>query len=169
MSIDTIIIDQVRAGALFPLIPKAPGAVARRAMFLVEEVNTALNSPEGDPEWDERMGRLRADLENFATERLLYPKYVFLLYPLADGVWEIRSVKDAPSIRVLGLFPTRDVFVATGIARRDELGGWESREWKSVKRAALAKWRGIFFTYRPIITQNPSDCFSGAINGKYFK
>ena len=73
------------------------------------------------------MGTLQADLELFAEGQPIDPKYLFLLYPPAEGVWEIRSIRPHPSIRVLGLFAQKDVFIATNLELRENLGGWQSR------------------------------------------
>jgi hypothetical protein len=102
MSIEDEILDRVRRGMLWPLQPKAAGATIRRALFVGERLWAELNSPEGDEEWEDRIGRLRADLEIFVTEPSITARYLFLLYPAADAVWEIRSVRDRPSLRVLG-------------------------------------------------------------------
>ncbi len=169
MSIQDEIVDKVAAGMLFALVPRAAGAPIRRAMFVAEALWNELNSPEGDPAWDERIGRLIADLEVFVTEASIVPKYLFLLYPACDAVWEIRSAKDDPSLRVLGLFPFRDVFVSTGCARREVLGGWQSRQWKTVKRAARAMWRTLFPTYNPILTTDAKRVCSGATNEIFYK
>jgi hypothetical protein len=169
MSIEDEILDRVGRQMLFPLVPKAAGAIIRRAMFVEERLWQALTSPEGDLEWDDRIGRLRADLEVFVVEEYLDPKYLFLLFPSDDAVWEIRSVRDNPSIRVLGLFPLRDAFVSTNFALRETLGGWQSREWKAVKRATQAAWRRLFDPYRAIKTTVPCEVFSGATNGNYYK
>jgi hypothetical protein len=138
-------------------------------MLASEEVWKALSTTYRDEEMEDRMGTLQADLEVFTEIQPIHPKYLFLLYPLSQGVWEIRSVRDDPSIRVLGLFPKRDVFVATNMALREDLGGWQSREWKDVKKIARARWNILFHTYQPIITSNVHDVVSGAANGKYFK
>ena len=169
MSIEDEIKDKVQRGMLFPLLPQAPGATIRRAMLIAEDLWKMLDSPEGDLEWEERMGHLQADLENFVTSREIDPKYLFLLYPARDCVWEIRSGNPSPSTRVLGLFPKKDRFVATNSALRRDLGGWVSREWKAVKRRACAVWRWLFGVYRPIETVNVDDVVSGAINGRYYK
>ena len=169
MSIEDDILDRVRQGMLFPLSPRAAGATIRRAMFVSERLWNELNSPEGDPEWEDRIGRLRADLEVYITEAVIAPRYLFLLYPASDGVWEIRSVRDQPSLRVLGLFPDIDVFVSTNYARRDELGGWQSREWKTIKRMAKAIWRQLFPSYDPKITSNAGEVCSGVTNDLFYK
>lgn len=138
-------------------------------MFVSEEIWALLSTEHEDAEMEERLGTLQADLEQFAEGRSIDPKYLFLLYPASEGVWEIRSVRPEPSIRVLGFFAKKDVFVATNLALRENLGGWESREWKDVKRSARTRWGHLFHTYHPLISTNLSDLVTGAINGKYFK
>lgn len=138
-------------------------------MFVSEDIWALLSTEHEDLEMEERVGTLQADLEQFAEGRSIDPKYLFLLYPASEGVWEIRSVRPEPSIRVLGFFAKKDVFVATNLALRENLGGWESREWKDVKRSARTRWEHLFHTYQPLISTNLSDLVTGAINGKYFK
>jgi hypothetical protein len=169
MSIEDEIADRVQREMLFPLLPLAPGEAAIRALFIGRRLWEVLESPEGDAEWEERVGKLRADLEQFVIATELPPKYLFLLYHPREGVWEIRSVADAPSIRVLGLFAAKDVFVAGEVALREQLGGWQSREWKNVKRNARAVWNALFNLYRPVITTEVNEVITGAISGRYFK
>jgi hypothetical protein len=169
MSIDDEILDRCRRGMLFPLRPLARGMAIRRAMFVSEGLNAILTSPEGDPSWELRIAQLQADLEVFVEGRSIDPKYLFLLYPMRDGVWEIRSVRDRPSIRVLGLFACKDVFIATNHALREDLGDWNSREWKAVQREARAEWRRLFGAYDPQITTDIRELVTGALDGKYFK
>ncbi len=153
---------------LYPLVPRARGVKVVRAMFLGEELHDLLNSPEGDEDWETRVGQLQADLERFVSGSI-DPKYLFLLYPARDAVWEIRSVNPNPSIRVLGFFAKRDVFVATNFALREDLGGWQSRQWRDVKRKAGTVWRQAFSTYKPRNSIRISDLVTGAINGQYYK
>ena len=169
MSIEDEIVDKVDRGMLYPLIPKAPGAQIRRALFVEEALWKELNSPEGDDEWDERIARLTADLEVFVTEATITAKYLFLLYPARDCVWEIRSVQHRPSVRVMGLFPSKDVFVSTNFALREALEGWQSRAWKEVKRMARAMWRRLFPSYVPLETIKVSEVCSGAANEIFYK
>ena len=169
MSINALIRWRVQEGSLYPLEPRAAGSAARRAMFLSEPLWTLLSTEHSDEAMEERMGFLQADLEQFSNGHSIDPKYLFLLSPVRDAVWEIRSTRPSPSIRVLGLFAARDVFVATNHALREDLHGWESRQWREVKRAAKARWRQLFHTYDPIASTNHHDLVSGAIDGKYFK
>ena len=169
MSIDDEIVDRYGRGMLFPLIPIAPGAVVRRAMLIGEDLQSELNSPEGDDAWEERIGKLLADLEHFVTSEEIHCKYLFLLSPASECVWEVRSVRDDPSIRVLGLFAARDVLIATNFAKRAELGAWESLAWKKVKLIARSVWRKIFPAYQPMTFINIHQLVSGAVDGKYVK
>lgn len=169
MSIRVEIDRRVSEGRLFPLIPTAAGSSPRRAMFVSEDIWSLLTTAHDDEEMEDRLGKLQADLELFAEGQPIGPKYLFLLYPARDAVWEIRSVRDAPSIRVLGLFADKDVFIATNHVLRETLGSWESREWKNVKRAARACWARLFGTYPPLTSTSVRDLVSGAIDGKYFK
>ena len=169
MSITDEIIDRVDRKMLFPITPAARGATIRRALFVSEELNNVLNSSEGNPEWEKRVAELKADLEVFVGARTIDPKYLFLLYPSRDAVWEIRSVRGSPSIRVLGVFAATDVFIATNHALRETLGGWESREWKTVKRAARASWRRLFNPYNPLVETDVKRLVTGALDGRYFK
>lgn len=170
MSIDDIILDRVERGMLSVLVSLAPGAPIVRSMFVSEALQEILDSPEGDDEWEQRVGELRADLERFVTDKEpIDPKYLFLLYPAHDAVWEIRSVRPEPSIRVLGRFAGVDVFVATNHALRADLGGWQSRAWKAIKRLAVSVWRNLFHTYEPLKSTRIEDLVSGAHSGEYFK
>ena len=138
-------------------------------MFVSEQIWATLSTEHQEEEMEERLGILQADLEVFADGQPIGPKYLFLLYPAHEGVWEIRSVRHDPSIRVLGCFAMKDVFIATNMELRENLGGWQSREWKNVKRLARTRWGHMFHTYQPLLSTNVHDLVSGAIDGKYFK
>ena len=135
-------------------------------MFVVEELWEVLNSPEGDLDWERKVAELQADLEVFVEGMPIDPKYLFLLYPSAQAVWEIRSTRPSPSIRVLGLFADRDVFIATNFAFRADLGGWFSREWRDVKVAARTRWSHLFHTYQPRGETDIKQLVTGALDGK---
>lgn len=166
---DQALRDAVALTLLYQVIPRAAGTSVRRPMYLTEELKRAFEANYLDPVWEERMGRLEADLDTFVNGDPITPKFLFLLSPARDGVWEIRSVKDDPSIRVLGFFAQYDVFVATHYELRSELGGWDSEEWRKTKRRAGAAWRRTFATYQPLKSTDIHQLVSGAISGKYIK
>lgn len=169
MSIDDVIVDRVNRGMLFPLWPKRQGDTPRRALLLSEEMYVALTAERQNPADKVRFGELRADLEQFVVSETLDGKYLFHLYPSRDCVWEIRSVRSEPSIRVLGFLASRDIFVATTYALREALGGWQSREWKQIKRRAGAQWRSMFDPYPPLAGTDPTKHVSGVLSGKFFE
>lgn len=138
-------------------------------MFLSGELWDLLRFEHEDQDLEERLGILQADLEFFVTSKTIDPKYLFHLYPPRDAVWEIRSVRPDPSIRVLGLFAAKDLFIATNHAMRAELGGWQSRQWKVVKRTARARWTQLFLPYLPEIGTDATKLVTGALDGRYFK
>ena len=116
-----------------------------------------------------RYGSLRADLEAFVVERDLYPKYLFWLTPRPNLIWEIRSVEEVPSLRVLGRFADFDTFIALTIEERSELEGWMSLAWKRAQRTCAQRWLTLFQAYQPHVGGCADDFFSGAIPGEYFK
>jgi len=169
MSIEDEIADRCGRQMLYPVIPRAAGAPIQRAMFIDEALQAVLESPEADDAWEKRVGELRADLERFVTGEPIDPSYLYLLYPTRDCVWEIRSVRPDPSIRVLGLFALKDVYIATNHALREHLEGWQSRAWVEVKRTARAAWRRLFGTFTAMMDTNIHSLVTGALDGRYFK
>jgi hypothetical protein len=166
MSIEDEILDRVERGMLHPLLPSAVGDAPIRAMFVAEKLWAFLHSHDVD---QRRLGELQADLEVFVSQKIITPKYLFLLSPAGDGVWEIRSVRGNPSIRVVGMFAAFDTYIAVDVATREELGGWDSQAWKQFKRNARAVWRQLFGSFEPVITADVGKVVSGAIDGRYLK
>ena len=100
------------------------------------------------------MGRLRADLDMFSEGMLIVVGrgshnscYMKQLDPTEDEIWEIRSRDPKPSLRLLGAFAARDVFVGIDILARADLGGPASAEWADAIRLTKAEWRKMFITY----------------------
>lgn len=158
----------VAAGTLVRLTPLSPRAMKRRALYVTDPIWRLLDAETTDEITEERYGRLRADLETFVVERDIYPHYLYWLTPRGDSVWEIRSIADEPTLRVLGRFAEPDSFVALAIEERAELGGWESESWKRAKRTTIQRWNSIL-NIPPVEGNSENDFFSGAIPGKYWK
>lgn len=168
MSTEAILRMAVESGRLVLLAPLSPRAMKRRAMYVTDDIWRMMEGDVLDEFTEERLGRLRADLETFVTEADLYPHYLYWLTPRDDLVWEIRSIADDPTLRVLGRFVMRDVFVALTIEKRSELGKWESLNWRRAKRTAIQRWRTLI-NFPPFGGQDQNDFFSGAIPGHYWK
>lgn len=160
---------RVQEGRLYPLVPLATSAPRIRSIYLSTYVYAAINEPRTDSAEIERYAQLEADLGVFVTSPTIDPKYLFLLSPTRESVWEIRTVRPNPGIRTMGLFASKDVFVATHYVSRDQLPGWNSRAWKEAKRHAQTQWRNLFQVYDPLRDTNVQHLVTGAINGKYFR
>ncbi len=136
MSIDDEIGNRVAERRLFPMRPKAPGAAERRVMFVSEWLNRLLAS---DTVADvERIARLEAQLSHFVEGGIVDWNYMRPLKKPAHAVFEIRSRRPRPSIRVFGRFAQKDVFVALSAALRAPLAGEGSRPWRDEIVAAFA-------------------------------
>lgn len=169
MSIEVEVQRWVLREGLHVLRPLTPKTACRRAMFVTSKLWEALNGPWESEDDEERFGRLYADLVQFVEGRRIDHNYFKNLWPRRDGVWEIRSVRPSPSVRVLGRFATKDVFIATNFELRNELGEFDSREWREAKRRCLAEWRHLFNSYPALIGNTIHDHISDAIDGKYFR
>jgi hypothetical protein len=157
----------IEQGELFGLEPIAARDRKLRSMYLTRPLFEAMNNPAA--EHVERFARLEADLEVFVTSPRIDPGYLKGLWPPRDGVWAIRSVRPRPSIRVLGFFPMKDRFIATNYALRNDLGAFDSRQWKTEMKRATHVWRRLFPAYPFVSSRDAHDLFTGALNGTYFK
>src|SRR5437868_5900088 len=145
MSIEDEIEACKRAGRLMPLMPLAPGTSAQRALLATVSVYQQVTGP-WDSEADEtRFMALRADLDVFSAGRLITPRYLFQLRDRREEVWEIRSLKPLPSIRIFGRFAAKDAFVAINYERREVLADVKE-EWRRAKETCKAEWRKLFLT-----------------------
>jgi hypothetical protein len=84
-------------------------------------------------------------------------------------VWEIKSPKPRPVLRVFGRFAEKDVLIATNLGDRATLGGWGSREWRDAIETCKAEWRRLFPSWEPLCKGSIHDYVSNAIDGKYYK
>jgi len=169
MSIREQIQWRVSEGRLVSLIPRAVGARRIRALFLTRALYDWVNGPWENVEDEVRFSLLRADLEVFIEGRLIGPKYLFVLSPNDDRVWEIRSVEPNPSIRVLGRFAEKDVLVLTDWCLRSDLGGWNTREWRDARERCKSSWNQLFNPHQPLGGSRIHDFVSNAADGKYFR
>lgn len=168
MSIAGILEDARARGDLFLLQPLAPGATSKRRLYVPPELWLPLNGVDLTGEEIKWFASLRADLEVFVTGARIDRGYLKRLWRPSDGVWEIRSVRPRPQIRVLGAIPLKDWFVATNFANRDDLGDWGSREWRDVKVRSKAIRQTICLSYSMLSGSSINDYVSNAIAGNYF-
>ena len=110
---------------------------------MVPALHVAFTAGFLDPGETDRYNSLQADLEIFVTGAPVTSSYLKPLRPRHKGVWEIRSKRPTPSIRILGMFASRDVFVATNHQLRAALGRFNSIEWKEASRLARHEFRSL--------------------------
>ncbi|MGD9508787.1 MAG: hypothetical protein AB7I59_04100 [Geminicoccaceae bacterium] len=165
MSIRRLIGDRVNEQRLFVLEPLLESDPIERTLVISPEIQSLLCGPWPSVRAGKRMMDLRADLESFVVgdqvsaclvpykaEEALFGR----LDKPADEVWDIRSRKPAPGIRLLGRFAEQDCFVALSCwprsvqldyLSRPPLGRRNSSEWAAGIKECKAEWRKLFFDY----------------------
>lgn len=166
MSIYDELVHRVHQGRLVEMQSLMPGTYTQRHLFVTPEINALLE------DWSEpRYGQLRGDFDHFVSGLRIAIRmppskdvdaYLALLEPVADQVWELRSVAPEPQIRVFGRFAQKDTFVALGLALRRDLGD-DIERWRAEMEASKHKWRTLFNPYQPLSSVDPDDYVS-----KYF-
>ncbi len=169
MSINQDILDRKSEGRLVQLSPRVLSDPNLRSLYLTPELHEEVFRSRADDKEIERYARLQADLEVFITSETLDPKYLYGLSPASEGIWEIRSVRPRPSIRVFGMFAVKDRFIATHSALRNPLGGWKSWDWAVEIRRTKAIWRNLFPSHGPITSTDMNELITGALNERYFR
>ena len=130
-------------------------------MYLMDDVSQIIPDDNDLNGADERYARLRADLEQFVVGNYIDEKYLKKLHGF-DSVWEIRSVRRRPGIRVFACFADTDVFIATNHALRQDLGGGRDFGFAQEARRCLVMWRQLFPTYEPLTGNHLQDCINNA-------
>jgi len=134
---------------------------------LAKSLNSAIESP--PPGAVERYDELHADLVSFVVQADITPEFLWLLKPKKRGVWEVRSYRVDPQIRVFGQFAQKDVFIALTYEYRSELGDMDNSMWMYQIRTVENCWRELFPAYTAMKSSDQSKLFTGAIDDKYFK
>ena len=168
MSIHDVIKWRIAEGRLHRLPMLVTWNPLVRAMLVTPAILSLLQGPWSDEINEARAGVLHADLEAFIAGNSVTHQHLKRLSPARDQCWEIRSVRDDPSIRVLGGFIERDVFVAINYAKREDLGGWKDRRWRDFKETCKTEWSNLFHPYLRAQSITIHDVVTGAIDGKYF-
>ncbi len=137
----------------------------RRTML----IHPVLDQFLGQHSREERIGRLRGDLEAFVrgdeiamsvTPHKHGGAYMGVLEPVEEGIWEIRSRDPRPGMRVLGQFPCKDTFLAFDVRIRSRpdprwpelvpLGHGKSIEYHIAQIDVLARWKALFPEFTPL-------------------
>jgi hypothetical protein len=178
MSIKDWIDAMVQSERLRPLVPVLESDPVSREMYLSPEVFALIEGPWSSTDAEKRCNELRSDLDAFVagqTRTICVKPFqarneqLAILHPVDDGVWDIRSQKPSPGIRVLGMFAQRDVFLALIPATRSikvdyidrgPLGEKCDPAWAEIISETKDLWRRTMSPYSPITGDNPDDYFS---------
>lgn len=138
------------AGKLIMIRPRSTNEWIVRPMFVTRAIWKMLNE-----DYDllidiKRAAFLQADLEVFVTGQSIDAMYFKRLAPKGKNVWEIRSPRPRPSIRIFGRFAERDVFIATSYSLRMPLGQFNSLQWRNAVHIARQEWNGLFRNHQPV-------------------
>lgn len=151
----------IRDGRLFAWKLAVPGQSCRRTLLLTKEVKDDFeHGAWHDPKMVTRMAQLASDFDRFAAGELIpvgwdpYDKgdnaFMARIDPPEYGVWDIRSTSPRPGLRVLGAFFRRDIFIATHIHLRKNLGCRGSSRWAGAREDALTRWQSLLDTHPPL-------------------
>jgi hypothetical protein len=147
------------------------GLPARRILYISEQLRLLLTgqAPGMNQKQIERWLVARAVLEQFVDGKWITVKSkpksraeLAILCPHSDEIWEIRDVKPRPSLRILGSFAQKDLFVALAPYERSELGAKGSTEWTRALQQYKTQWTWLFGQERPISGSFPDDYLSNA-------
>lgn len=170
MSITNEINHRVVEGRLKPLQPRmARDRKIRKLFFTIDLYDEIYCTVRENKTEIANFAKLQADLEVFVVSETLDPGYIWLLKPKTKGIWEIRSSRPFPQIRVFGVFAARDIFVATHLASRDTLGDVRSKNWDVEMKRSKREWGILFPAHQFKTSSDVNKLFSGALNEQYFK
>ena len=181
MSIRDEINRRIEEGQLFRLLPMITGESHARTILMSTEINAMVNGPWADDVSGFRCARLRADLENFVSGAPITVCWnphearavhqMARLDPIADGVWDYRSVDPSPGLRIFCRFAEKDVLVALTCRPRSKPVSWierlplmdDSRAWKRAIRECRHEWTRLFGAYQSLNGEDLNEYLSNPI------
>lgn len=130
-------------GTLVPVQPIVAWEGSPRALLMCAQLWEAVQEGRQAASEKERQmwARLEAAFSFFVEGGLITADFLKQLRPKKFEHWEIRSRRPRPSLRVFGRFALPDVFVATHVKHRMELGGMNSRQFEHEKLVCEDHWR----------------------------
>lgn len=170
MSINDIIsIIKMRCaeGQLFPIEPLVSSDEIIRGLYVSAEIKQMLDDHEAQ---DSAWGTARAIMDDFVSGKLISVGHrknsrMGILGSINEGVWEIRPSRPSPSIRILGQFAEKDLFIALVWGLRKDLKDKKSIEWKDIIRNCKVEWRKLFSPYPALKGGNENDYVSNIFSG----
>ena len=151
MSIDAILNNLLNNEALFELESLFTGDETARTMIVSPDIMAVVLPPFPETEMGERLGELRAWLDNFleggeitvAEDPDAKPADVMLarVHPIRADFWSIRVTEptQTPGIRALGAFAGKDKFVALSWDYREDMADFDGDV-----QSAIDYWKDLF-------------------------
>ena len=117
-------------GRLIPFVSRSPWSGADRSFLLHADLHHEMLRMRSATEVSliERWSRLEADIAHFVEGGLITNNEMKCLDP-NRGVWELKSCKPKPGLRLFGSFAKVDVFFGTHVVERKTLGAKRDIRW----------------------------------------
>jgi hypothetical protein len=126
-----------------------------RVILMCPEVEEPLNRERTERKEVERWARLEADMSWFVEGGYVNRGLIKQLSKVEE-IWNIRSTRPSPSLRVFGRFAEPDVFVATHVVERKRLGAKGSSEYRAELLRCQTMWNRLF-TFPPFTGKQYND------------
>ncbi len=127
--------DLIESGILVPVKSLATWEGEPRAFLLTKDLAKQVAAGRADPDRKiaARWAKLDADMAHFVEGGYVNWGLMKWLDPKKQEVWELRSVRPKPSIRVFGRFAEPNVFIGTNLAYRGNLKAkWSTEFWNAI-------------------------------------
>jgi hypothetical protein len=136
------LIKAQEAGLLFPVHASASWRGEKRALFMCRPLNDALKLGKSAPEEKNKQiwYKLEEVMISFVEGRRMTENIIKQLNEPKFEHWEIKSRKPKPGLRAFGRFIEPDVFIATHVKYRHELGGMNSPQFENEKLKCEDHW-----------------------------
>jgi hypothetical protein len=132
------------SGGLVPVKPRTGWSGEPRCFLLEKEPHAQIAANQVLPENFERWAKLEADMAHFVEGGYINWNLMKWLDPQKQEVWELKSVRPRPSIRVFGRFAEPNVFVGTNLKFRADLKEkWSKEFWDEIAKCEQV-WKSLF-------------------------
>lgn len=160
-----LIHDEIKAhlssGRLVPVRPLTPWSGEPRCFLLEKDLHAEIVAKRSLLEKFERWSKLEADMAHFVEGGYVNWNLMKWLDPKKQEVWELKSVRPKPSIRVFGRFANPNIFVGTNLQFRNCMKGkWSKEFWEEISKCEQI-WASLFKSapfkgknYTDYITEN---------------
>ena len=169
MSIEkTVFTQRLQTGELQEVHPRIAHDRRYRTAYVTRRLVDDLASlGAANRDQQSRIASLRVDIETFVTSESLDQKYISPLdRNRPRGIWEVRSTRPLPQLRVLGGFAAKNTLVLFSLHHRTHLakkGAGNDTAVDAAVQQLLRGWRSIFGNDSSPMTSSASELIDGYI------